>query len=182
MTIFTAYTQGNYKRYRDSLGVASTPCVPYVGVFLKDLTFICDGNPDYLRGGLINLHKRRQVRLHTHTCTVYIYIYIYNIVARNSPGEIFHLFAPTLVGEIFYPANLLSHINNCIESMAIFTAWVKIYSTKYFCNARVAGFGGNFYPRVKNFSCTVDTIILLTFHFLGVQEASRSSPLSAGSL
>ncbi|KAL5502459.1 hypothetical protein EMCRGX_G009237 [Ephydatia muelleri] len=26
-----------------------------------DLTFICDGNPDYLRGGLINVHKRRQV-------------------------------------------------------------------------------------------------------------------------
>eukprot|EP00731_Ephydatia_muelleri_P012211 Em0006g1105a len=35
--------------------------VPYIGVFLKDLTFICDGNPDYLRGGLINVHKRRQV-------------------------------------------------------------------------------------------------------------------------
>eukprot|EP00731_Ephydatia_muelleri_P005768 Em0003g16a len=34
--------------------------VPYVGVFLKDLTFICDDNPDYLRGGLINVHKRRQ--------------------------------------------------------------------------------------------------------------------------
>ncbi|KAL5502430.1 hypothetical protein EMCRGX_G009201 [Ephydatia muelleri] len=27
----------------------------------EDLTFICDGNPDYLRGGLINVHKRRQV-------------------------------------------------------------------------------------------------------------------------
>eukprot|EP00731_Ephydatia_muelleri_P006267 Em0003g515a len=26
-----------------------------------DLTFICDGNPDYVRGGLINVHKRRQV-------------------------------------------------------------------------------------------------------------------------
>ncbi|KAL5502446.1 hypothetical protein EMCRGX_G009221 [Ephydatia muelleri] len=25
------------------------------------MTFICDGNPDYLRGGLINVHKRRQV-------------------------------------------------------------------------------------------------------------------------
>ena len=57
----TFHFQGNYKKYRQSLAVATTPCVPYVGVFLKDLTFICDGNPDYLRGGLINLHKRRQV-------------------------------------------------------------------------------------------------------------------------
>eukprot|EP00731_Ephydatia_muelleri_P012206 Em0006g1100a len=50
--------ENNYKRYRDRL---STPALPYIGVFLKDLTFICDGNPDYLRGGLINVHKRRQV-------------------------------------------------------------------------------------------------------------------------
>ncbi len=53
--------QGNYKHYRDRLSSTEAPAVPYVGVFLKDLTFICDGNPDYLRGGLINMHKRRQV-------------------------------------------------------------------------------------------------------------------------
>ncbi|KAL5502441.1 hypothetical protein EMCRGX_G009214 [Ephydatia muelleri] len=53
----------NYKRYRDRLSTIPTPAVPYIGVFLKDLTFICDGNPDYLRGGLINVHKRRQVYL-----------------------------------------------------------------------------------------------------------------------
>ena len=56
------FLQGNYKIYRDKLGTTELPAVPYVGVFLKDLTFICDGNPDYLRGGLINIHKRRQVR------------------------------------------------------------------------------------------------------------------------
>ena len=52
----------NYKQYRDRLSTIPTSAVPYIGVFLKDLTFICDGNPDYLRGGLINVHKRRQVR------------------------------------------------------------------------------------------------------------------------
>ena len=31
-----------------------------VGIFTKDLTFISDGNPDYLRN-TINLHKRRQI-------------------------------------------------------------------------------------------------------------------------
>ena len=28
---------------------------------MKDLTFIAEGNPDFFKGGLINLTKRRQV-------------------------------------------------------------------------------------------------------------------------
>ncbi len=32
----------------------------FAGIFCKDLTFIADGNPDYLRN-TINLHKRRQL-------------------------------------------------------------------------------------------------------------------------
>lgn len=31
-----------------------------IGIFTRDLTFILDGNPDYLRN-VVNLHKRRQV-------------------------------------------------------------------------------------------------------------------------
>ena len=54
-------SQSNYKNYRDKLSITPVPAVPYIGVFLKDLTFIADGNPDYIRGGLVNLHKRRQV-------------------------------------------------------------------------------------------------------------------------
>ena len=54
--------QSNYKNYRDKLSITPVPAVPYIGVFLKDLTFIADGNPDYIRGGLVNLHKRRQVQ------------------------------------------------------------------------------------------------------------------------
>lgn len=54
-------SRNNYKQYRDRLGATHLPAVPYMGVFLKDLTFISDGNPDYLRGGLVNIHKRRQV-------------------------------------------------------------------------------------------------------------------------
>ena len=34
----------------------------YSGLYLKDLTFITDGNPDRLTNGLINLSKRRQVQ------------------------------------------------------------------------------------------------------------------------
>ena len=30
-----------------------------LGVYLKDLIYISEGNPDYLNGGMINLGKRR---------------------------------------------------------------------------------------------------------------------------
>ncbi|XP_065070350.1 uncharacterized protein LOC135695275 isoform X1 [Rhopilema esculentum] len=56
-------TKSNHKKYREALRTSPTPAVPYFGLYLKDLTFITDGNPDYLTNGLINLNKRRQVYL-----------------------------------------------------------------------------------------------------------------------
>ncbi|KAK3697424.1 hypothetical protein QZH41_019237, partial [Actinostola sp. cb2023] len=53
----------NYKRYRTTLRSSPTPAVPYCGIYMKDLTFIAEGNPDFLKGGLVNLSKRRQVYL-----------------------------------------------------------------------------------------------------------------------
>ena len=44
----------------------------------------------------------------------------------------------------FYPTNFLSRIDDCTEYMATFTALVKIYSSEYFCDARVAGIGESF--------------------------------------
>ena len=46
-----------------------------------------------------------------------------------------------LMGEIFIPRTFLSRVNDYLAPMAIFTAWVKIYFAKYFCNARVGGLG-----------------------------------------
>ena len=43
--------------------------------------------------------------------------------------------------------NFLSHVNDYIEDMATFTASAKIYSTEYFCNAKVAGIGEIFVQR-----------------------------------
>ena len=53
-------SRSNHKKYRETLRTSPTPAVPYFGIYLKDLTFISDGNPDYLKGGVINLSKRRQ--------------------------------------------------------------------------------------------------------------------------
>ncbi len=50
----------NYSKLRGALRTLSPPCVPYLGVFLTDLTFMNDGNPDEIKG-LVNLDKRRRV-------------------------------------------------------------------------------------------------------------------------
>jgi len=49
----------NYKKYRDALvqeAEHKLPVVPYLGVYLRDLTFIDEGNPDYI-DDLINFGK-----------------------------------------------------------------------------------------------------------------------------
>ncbi|XP_031563112.1 uncharacterized protein LOC116298715 [Actinia tenebrosa] len=53
----------NYKRYRSTLRSSPTPTIPYFGIYMKDLTFIAEGNADFLKGGLVNLNKRRLIYL-----------------------------------------------------------------------------------------------------------------------
>mmetsp|Transcript_22798 Transcript_22798/g.25377 ORF Transcript_22798/g.25377 Transcript_22798/m.25377 type:complete len:438 (+) Transcript_22798:46-1359(+) len=47
---------GSYANYREFVKQLQLPIVPYLGVYLTDLTFIEDGNPDMI-GGLINWKK-----------------------------------------------------------------------------------------------------------------------------
>jgi len=57
----------NFKNYREILHAARAPCIPYLGIYLRDLTFIGDGNPNtvanqkFANKTLINFDKRRMV-------------------------------------------------------------------------------------------------------------------------
>ena len=51
----------NFKNFRAYLHNVDPPCIPYLGVYLTDLTFIEDGNPDNLPDGLVNFVKRQKV-------------------------------------------------------------------------------------------------------------------------
>lgn len=54
----------NYKNYRALLSATEPPCVPYIGTFLTDLTFIDEGNPDFISEGstrLINFKKFQMI-------------------------------------------------------------------------------------------------------------------------
>jgi len=50
----------SYKLYRETLHSIGPPVVPYIGVYLQDLTFINDGNPNSIEG-LINFRKRELI-------------------------------------------------------------------------------------------------------------------------
>lgn len=53
----------NFASYRRMVAQAPHPCIPYLGVTLKDLTFIEDGNPDIFEDGKVNLSKN--IRIYT---------------------------------------------------------------------------------------------------------------------
>eukprot|EP01094_Clydonella_sp_ATCC50884_P029934 TRINITY_DN9566_c0_g1_i2.p1 TRINITY_DN9566_c0_g1~~TRINITY_DN9566_c0_g1_i2.p1 ORF type:complete len:1109 (+),score=481.89 TRINITY_DN9566_c0_g1_i2:90-3329(+) len=49
---------GNYRTYRDELAASRPPLLPYFGVCTRDLTFMDDGNDDYVDGA-VNFDKIR---------------------------------------------------------------------------------------------------------------------------
>lgn len=55
--------EGNFKDYRDTLKNAVPPVVPYLGLYLTDLTFLNDGNPDFLDENkkMINFSKLTKI-------------------------------------------------------------------------------------------------------------------------
>ncbi|KAI9260717.1 ras guanine nucleotide exchange factor domain-containing protein [Phascolomyces articulosus] len=52
----------NFTEYREMIHSVNPPCIPFLGIYLQDLTFIEDGNPDCLAksADLINFAKRQK--------------------------------------------------------------------------------------------------------------------------
>ncbi|KAI8969264.1 ras guanine nucleotide exchange factor domain-containing protein [Mycotypha africana] len=52
----------NFQEYREMIHSVNPPCIPFLGIYLQDLTFIEDGNPDMLKksNNLINFAKRQK--------------------------------------------------------------------------------------------------------------------------
>eukprot|EP01119_Soliformovum_irregulare_P023169 TRINITY_DN8065_c0_g1_i1.p1 TRINITY_DN8065_c0_g1~~TRINITY_DN8065_c0_g1_i1.p1 ORF type:complete len:496 (+),score=148.35 TRINITY_DN8065_c0_g1_i1:166-1488(+) len=51
----------SFSAYRTHLSNTTSACIPYMGLFLSDLTFIEEGNPDFLENGFVNFVKFQMV-------------------------------------------------------------------------------------------------------------------------
>lgn len=51
----------HYRGLREMLHRCDPPCIPYLGIYLTDLTYIEEGRPDFTPDGLLNFSKMRMV-------------------------------------------------------------------------------------------------------------------------
>lgn len=56
----TMSPKNNYSLLRNELHSVAPPCIPFLAIYMSDLTFVDDGNPNCI-DGLINFSKRRLV-------------------------------------------------------------------------------------------------------------------------
>jgi hypothetical protein len=92
----------SYRAYREHILSCSPPCTPYLGIYLTDLTFVEDGNPDFLKSkrtgrDLINWTKRRFV----HNVISEIQTYQYKPYNIQIVHQIDRLLAKTLDNHVY---------------------------------------------------------------------------------
>lgn len=56
-------SDGRFRSMREALHRCDPPCIPYLGMYLTDLSFIEEGTPDFTPDGLLNFSKMRMVRI-----------------------------------------------------------------------------------------------------------------------
>ncbi|XP_059486241.1 ras-specific guanine nucleotide-releasing factor 2-like isoform X3 [Neocloeon triangulifer] len=52
---------GRFRNLRDALHRCDPPCIPYLGMYLTDLSFIEEGTPNFTDEGLLNFSKMRMI-------------------------------------------------------------------------------------------------------------------------
>ncbi|KAF7269538.1 hypothetical protein GWI33_017431 [Rhynchophorus ferrugineus] len=54
-------SDGRFRALRDALHKCDPPCIPYLGVYLTDLSFIEEGTPNFIDDNLLNFSKMRMI-------------------------------------------------------------------------------------------------------------------------
>lgn len=57
----TVSSDARFRNLRDTLRRSEPPCIPYLGMYLSDLTFIEEGTLNFTEDGLLNFSKMRMV-------------------------------------------------------------------------------------------------------------------------
>ena len=62
----------SYRGYREHLHLITPPCIPYMGVYLTDLTFVLDGNPDRVEVRIVILLSHKSIAINIFKLYIYI--------------------------------------------------------------------------------------------------------------
>ena len=50
LLLFCCCLSPGFLNYKKSLALVQPPCIPYIGLYLKEITYICDGNHKVFNG------------------------------------------------------------------------------------------------------------------------------------
>jgi len=56
---YTTYLERNFAKLRTEMSTIAPPLLPYIGIFMKDLMMIDEGNDDYTESNLLNWQKMK---------------------------------------------------------------------------------------------------------------------------
>lgn len=62
-------SDGRFRAMREALHRCDPPCIPYLGMYLTDLSFIEEGTPDFTQDRLLNFSKMRMVIFYKIPCS-----------------------------------------------------------------------------------------------------------------
>lgn len=105
----------NYKKYRETFAelekqIRPGPCIPFIGLFLRDLTFLNDGNPKKFKSGLYNFAKLRMISDRIFRMQVYQQTsYSFPVTKQSEPvREYLKNLSPMTDENALYKCSLLS--------------------------------------------------------------------------
>jgi son of sevenless-like protein len=98
----------NFKKFRQQINALSPPCVPYIGIFLKDIIFIEQGaqEPD---GRMINFEKRTMVAKIVRQM-VSFQPYVYNLIPVEFIQEFLFSMKPLNEDDLYHKSLQLEGI------------------------------------------------------------------------
>ncbi|KAJ6247095.1 ras guanine nucleotide exchange factor i-related [Anaeramoeba flamelloides] len=105
----------SYRNYRDALTQAENPVIPYIGMYLTDLTFILDGNPDNI-DGLINFAKRKMLFLTIDKIQSFQMGCYYNFIEIAQIQNLIGSVTPKKTENQYYDISLLREPRGCDRS------------------------------------------------------------------